>query len=246
MYFDFGGIYVHSTAEVEFTTSRQTLRDDAERVIGWTERWNLVGHLQASGPTAIATAAASLDAAYNNGYMPAYAGLFISAGVPSNNYWLASNTISGIKVVAPPGYPAGTRLEFVNDRTYVVSLEAEFINFQARNIVAYTETISQQGNGGQRLVALETRYDLPVIQKVSRATPVRLVQQGMAVGRFGWPIPPDPILPDYLNDAETSVVRTGPRLRGTNYENYQVQWSYVMNIAQIPAPAYPNKWPANL
>lgn len=246
MYFDYGGIYVHADNEVEFTTSRRVLRDDAERVIGWVERWDILGHLYASGPTAISTAATALQAGYNNGYMPSYAGLMISAGVPSHNYWLASNTISGIKVVAPPGFPQGTRLEFVNDRTYVVSLEAEFVNFSAKNLVAFTETISQQGGGGQRLVTLETRYDLPVVQRVSRYTPIRLVQQGMAVGRFGWPSYPDPVLPDYLNDAETTIMRSGPHLRGVNYENYQIQWTYVMNVAQVPGPAYPNKWPANL
>lgn len=243
MFFVYGNLYTHPVAEVEFTSSRQTMYDDAERPIGWLERWNLTGHLNYSTPATISAAQTALRAAYENPVGVSYAGLYISAGVPTDHYWLAQNTISGIKVVSPPGYPNGTRIEFVNDRTYVISLEAEFINTSARNIIAWQESISQQGGGGQRVVAIETRYGLPVIQRTSRFSPVRLVQQGSAVGRFDYPPIPSPILPEYENEPDRMITRVAPRLRGNRYERYEVQWSFVMNIAQIPGIAIPNRWP---
>ena len=161
------------------------------------------------------------------------------------HHWLASNTISGIKVVAPPGFPQGTRLEFVNDRTYVVSLEAEFVNFSAKNLVAFTETISQQGGGGQRLVTLETRYDLPVVQRVSRYTPIRLVQQGMAVGAVRLAELSGSGVAGLPERCRDTIMRSGPHLRGVNYENYQIQWTYVMNVAGSGS-SLSQQGPANL
>lgn len=243
MFFVYGDLYTHDTAEVEFTSSKQTLYDDAERIIGWLERWNLTGHILEDTPANISATQTALRNAYCNPAGVSYAGLYISAGVPTDHYWLAQNTMSGIKVVTPPGYPNGTRIEFVNDRTYVVSLEAELINPNAKNVIAWTETLSQQGGGGQRVVAIETRYDLPVIQRTSRYSPIRLIQQGSAMGRFSYPAVPGPYLPEYTNDAETVISRMAPRLRGNRYERFEVQWSYVMNVAQTPGPAYPGRWP---
>lgn len=246
MFFQFGNLYTHSTGEVEFSENRQTIFDDAERVIGWKSRWDLLGHIQAEGAAAISLVQSALRQAYCTPSSAAFAGLFISAGVPTDHYWIDSQTLSGIKVVAPPGYPQGTRIEFVNDRTYVISLEAEFINPYARQLIAYTESISQQGGGGQRVVALETRYDLPVVQRTSRFSPIRIVQQGSAAGRFSYPGFPDPILPDYVNDPDTVKHKMAPRLRGSTYERFEIQWSYVMNIAQLPGSLEPTKWPKNI
>lgn len=246
MFFVYGNLYTHAVAEVEFTESRTTLRDDAERIIGWTVQWNLLGHIQADGPANISLYQMALRQAYCNPTGVAFAGLYISPGVPSDHFWLSQDTISGIKVVAPPGYPQGTRIEFVNDRTYVITLEAEFINPYARQLLAYTESVSQQGGGGQRVVALETRYDMPVLQRTSRYSPIRIVQQGAATGRFGYPNFPDPLFPDYLNDPDTIKHRMAPRLRGNTYERFEIQWSYVMNVAQLPGPVSPNEWPRNI
>lgn len=245
MHFVYGSLYIHAEAEVEFTEHRETLRDDAERVIGWIVRWNLLGHIQAEGPAAISVVQAALRTAYCNPQGVAYAGLFHNGGA-TDHIWFSQDTISGIKVVAPPGYPHGSRIEFVNDRTYLISLEAEFINPYARSLIAYTESVTQQGGGGQRVVALETRYDYPVLQRTSRYSPIRIVQSGAATGRFAYPGFPDPIFPDYLNDPDTVKVRIAPRLRGNSYERFDIQWSYVMNVAQLPGPVDPAKWPQNI
>lgn len=233
MYFQYGN-YAHAVGEVDLRTSCRTVFDAADRPSTYVERWDLYGQLQDVSPAALTALANSMQAYYGQ---PAYqAGLFISAGVPSHNYWIASNTISGIRLVAPPGYPDGTRIQFVNARDYIISLEAEFVYPGSRNLTEFHETLEMTGNGGPRIVTIELRRGKPVTQQVSESTPVVLIQHGSATGRFRYPyeaVPP-PLFPNYLNGPEVRPIKEGARFRGNSFTDWALRWNYVMILPKNP------------
>lgn len=233
VFFQFGS-YLHAVGEVELITSSRTLYDAADRPYGMVERWDIKGQLQASTPAALSALANTMLAVYS---VPAgQAGLFITAGLPSHNYWIAANTLSGIRVVAPPGFPDGSRIQFVNARDYLISLEAEFPHPAGHNLIEFHESLQLIGTGGARLVALELRRGKPVIQQVSEFTPVILIQSGGAVGRFRYPYEavPTPLFPAYLNGPDAKPMKDGARYRGNTYTDWPLRWDYTMVLPENP------------
>lgn len=241
MYFRFGN-YAHADGEVNLTTNRENIYDDARRPIGYRERWTLQGQLQASTPALVSAAQNRLDLAYTQ--KPVTAGLYFTGGTASPHVWNARNTLGGIRVVTPPGFPDGTRIQFVNARDYVIVLEAEFFSLTINNVIAYTESIEFIGDGGPRLVMIETRNSYPQIQQVSAATGVILVQSGSATGRFYYPQRMAPLLPAYVNGPDTKRGKKDPTLTRDVYTNYQVSWSYTM-LLPSDIEASPNYYPRN-
>lgn len=229
MYFRFGS-YIHAANEVNLTTTRESIYDDARRPIGYKERWTIQGQLQASTPALVNQAQYFLDVGYTQ--RAAIAGLYFDDGTATANFWNATLTLGGIRVVTPPGYPDGTRIQFVNARDYVIVLEAEFFGLNPNNTIAFTETIEFIGEGGPRIVMIETRNSYPQLQQVSQATGVVVVQSGSATGRFYYPRRPQPLFPQYLNSPENKYSKKDPSLTYQYYTNFPISWSYTMYLPQ--------------
>lgn len=240
MYFQTSS-YRHQNGEVMLLTASDSIYDDAERPIGWKEKWTIQGQLQ--GPAAtLSLLAADLEARYRQPIT--FAGLFYDNAAVTHHYWLASRTLGGIKVVAPPGYPDGSRVQFVNARDYTISLEAEFVSERQRNVIAFTETIQQIGDGGQRLVALETRNSNPVIQRTSKRSPVQLVQSGSITGRWHYERPPASLFPANTSSPESRFQQHTPQYRNGTYTNYRVDYSYMIVLPYV-VTYLPNFFPRN-
>lgn len=242
MYFRFGN-YVHANNEVNLTTQRENIYDDARRPIGYRERWTLQGQLQQSTPALVSAAQGALEIGYTQ--RASSAGLYFDDGTPTPHYINANNTFGGIMVVTPPGFPDGTRIQFVNARDYVIVLESEVYSRNSYNIIAYTESIEIMGEGGPRIVMIETRNTTPQLQQVSAATGVTVVQSGSATGRFFYPPRQTPLFPQYVNSPETRRGKKDPQLMFDRYTNYQVTWSYTMLIP-FRVDAQPFFYPRNL
>lgn len=239
MFFRYGN-YAHPSNEVNLTTVRDNIYDDARRPIGYKERWTIVGQLQANTPALVAAAQANLDIQYTQ--RAQVAGLFFDDGSSTPHFWNAGATLGGIRVVTPPGYPDGTRIQFVNARDYVIMLEAEFFSLAVNNTIAFTETIDFLGDGGARIVMIETRNSIPQIQQVSQATGVVLVQSGSAMGRFFYPPRPAPLFPQYLNSPDTKRNKKDPSYIRDTYINYPISWSYTM-LLPVNTDIQPHYYP---
>lgn len=242
MYFRFGS-YIHPPGEVNLTTNRESIYDDAQRPIGYLERWMIQGQLQASTPGQIAVLQRALDIGYSQ--RAASAGLYFDNGAATPHFLNANTTYGGIRVVSPPGFPDGTRIQFVNARDYIITLEAEIYSNQSRNIISYTESVEFLGDAGPRLVMIETRNSQPQIQQVSQATGMIVVQTGSAMGRFYYPPRQTPLFPPYVNGPDTRRGKTAPTLRYDRYTNYGVSWSYTM-LLPVPVDGQPFFYPRNL
>lgn len=245
MYFKLGQ-YRHPTGELSLISHRETTKDQAGRPVMFTDRWQLMGQLQYPTATLLA-AQAGLQAAYRdeNVRLTPFAGLYYDTGLPTAYYWNAFNTIGGIRCVSGPNFPRGDSQQWVNARDYEITLEADFPANLQSNTVEWHETVTIKGGGGARIVGIENRYGPPVIQKVSRATPVVYMQEGSATGRYRYPLPPVAIAPAYLNSPDCDFQAVTPNLNiagayGTQTD-WKITWRYVMILPQF-IPATPVPW----
>lgn len=248
MYFRIGQ-YQHPVSELQLVSSRETTKDQAGRPIMFTDRWQLRGQLQYEG-TALLTAQNALMYAYrdDNVRLCTIAGLYYDSGLPTVYVWNAFNTLGGFRVVSGPNFPRGDSQQWVNCRDYEITLEADFPAQLSSNTVEWHEVVTIQGGGGQRLVGIENRYGLPVIQRVSRYTPVTYIQKGQAKGRYRYPNPPVSIAPQFINSPQCSVNLQTPNLQiagayGTQTD-WVIDWTYVMILDRF-IPASPVPWKGN-
>lgn len=245
MYFRMGN-YVHAVAELELMTSRQTHKDQAGRAVFYTDRWQLRGQLQAEGVLLLA-AQDALMRAYRHEVVQTcvLAGLYYDSGAATTYVWNAYNTIGGFRVMSGPDFPRGDNQQWVNCRDYDIVLEADFPANMSSNTMEWRESVTIQGGGGQRLVGLENRYGPPVIQRVSRQTPVTYIQEGRALGRYFYPQAPVAIAPNYRNSPACSVRRVTPNLNvAGNYgtqTDWEITWRYEMILPTF-IEASPRRW----
>lgn len=247
MYFRLGNIYTHADNELSLVSTRTSELDQAGRPVQYNDRWVLNGQIQATGGVALLAAQQSLMTAYldHNVRMQAFAGLYFTGGTPTSYFWNAFNTLGGIHCPQGPNFPRGDGQQWANARDYEIVLEAEFPAGLQSNTIEWSESVSTQGGGGQRIVGIENRYDRPVLQRVSRSTPVTYIQEGTAKGRYYYPRLPPALVPEYLNSPDCYCRRQTPRLRvaggyGTQTD-YVVSWRYVM-ILPVFRDAAPYPW----
>lgn len=234
------GTYTHAASDVALTVRREATFDEAERVNGYKEFWGLSGELQAANASALTTAMAALQRAYQGTL--SRVSLYEDGGTLTHHDLTASNSVAGIIVANPPSYPQGGRDQYVLRRSYEIALMAEYRG-GSFNVIAWTETIDITGSGGPRIAAIETRNTGVQMQQVSSRTPVIVTQSGQAVGRLSQPVPPGPLLPAiYEQGPERRRSATSPRLRGNRYEEYGVAWSYTF-LLPVPGSATPTPWP---
>lgn len=245
MYFQIGN-YRHPSAEIELISTRQTQVDQAGRPVFYTDRWSIRGQLQYEGTSLLAAQQVMMQFyRAENIQIQTSAGLYYDNGIATCYFWNAFNTLGGFRCLQGPDFPTGNGQQWVNCRDYQIILEADFSSNLQSNTTEWVETVTINGGGGQRLVGLENRYDKPIIQRVSRATPVYYTQAGKATGRYFYPTPPPAIAPQFLNSPNCYVNRQTPTLKiagayGTQTD-WVVNWHYEM-ILDTYVPASPVPW----
>lgn len=233
------GSYIHAANQVAITATQEIVRNEAGEPIINRHVWTLIGDLSANGASDITSEVVDLETAY--GQQVNSAGLYHDDGTTRTHlYWDASRTIGGIRPTLLQ-FPRGDGMEYVNVRTFMIMLEAEFPAVND-SLVSFQESLTYQGMGGPRLAIHELRNGPPRIYMVSNRTPIVLVQQGQAIGLFSYPVPPYPIIPAFSNSPSAGIVRGTPRLRQSRYTDWPINWKYEMLLTS-PVDLYPNKFP---
>lgn len=237
MYYRHGN-YTHGLNEVEVVAAIDHVRNEADEIIAVRHRYSLRGTLLASGPSYITAAVNLLKTAYS---LPvARSGLFLADGSTPTHLVLSNvGAFGGIRVLGMR-FPVGDGTEYVTGRTYEIDIEAEYPSVPSA-LISFSETVSYQGDGGPRIVIMETRDSAPVIQQVSSRTPIMVVQAGSAIGYSDYPRPPSPLLP-VINGPESQPQYGSPQRRGSMYINFPVSWRYVMLLTSLQQ-VRPNRWP---
>jgi hypothetical protein len=244
MYFQYNNLRQPlASCRVTIPLPQQT-RDAFGNVVTTTRTWQVEGEVVASTQAEITTLLRQLETAYNRDGGDAI--LFLPDGVTrSAHYLLSRDTIGGVRS-SWVAYPNGDGAEYVNGRRWVLNLTAEFPGpgMTDNQVQTYNATVSIIGNGGPRIVVTETRNTAPVVETVSRRTPIRASQQGQATAYGSWPNPDPPIWPQWLVNPEQAIERLSPQQSGAGINSilttFTTTWNYQF-VSPIPLTGYPSK-----
>jgi len=171
--------------------------------------------------------------------------LYLSDGATESAHTLlSSETITGIRVVQAPSYPGKFGAEYAAGLTalgrYVqVGLQAE-INRTDRNIKAWTETVEVIGGGGGEFVIQTPLQGPPVRQEITESSPIRMIQEGYAIGYSSYPTPPNPLSPSDEHLSRARVKRFNPRETRGTFTDYKIAWHREMEKVSNFGSATPN------
>jgi hypothetical protein len=240
------GSYVHGQNEVGITITRETWRDDTGRRRGYVETWTINGRLRATGADLVGNLTTQI-AALKTGYAADGGSLTLyqdNGSTPTGHTLVSSSCWGGIKVDGP-SFPSGQGAEYATYRDYTIRAVGYVEGTVADDIVSYVETIMVTGTGGQRFVHLQPLRGAPVQQITAQQTLVRVTQSGSAVGRTGYPLPPEPAgEAGSEKEDERSIGHKSPK-RGADgeYREYETTWQYVFESAVPVDELLPRTWP---
>jgi hypothetical protein len=160
-------------------------------------------------------------------------------GTQSAHTLTNGRSVGGV-IVASLNYPVGGAGEYATQRSYTISLHADYLATGADNIVSWNDTVSITGTGGPRKVVLSTISGPAVVQTLAQRTPVRATQSGSGVGFNSWPPPPRPFSAQNEEQERRSIKRTQPERRNRQFSNYAISWSYSFSSAS-PLIGYPSQ-----
>ena len=242
MILKYGTRYTSYDGECELTISKMVWYDDAHRRRGYIEKWNIRGRLMASGADLeanLTTQLADLETQFGaNGHDLT---LYESDGVTETAHKLDSSAgIDGVRIESI-SYPRGSGAQYATHRDYeiVASLRVEDAS---NDVLAYTETISVMGTGGSAFVLRQPLRGRPIKQGVATHTPVRIIQQGSAVGRTAYPTFPRPLYPADLINPSRMRSRKAPKRYNNSYREYEITWSYEMIRTIRTGARSPDTW----
>jgi hypothetical protein len=224
MYLKYGS-YTHPLGEPGWVITNEAVESDSGDIFAVRTRWEISGLISNQGGTAanMKTKIAALEAAYASDNQDAT--IYLPDGVTESNHKIvAANTIGGTKIVRRPSYPQSSGPEGVTMRHFQLAIEALIPLTSEQVILAFEESVNFQG-GGPRYVMLETLTGPPIKQLGKQATIYQAVQEGRAVGLYGYPVVPRPLWPTALM-GNPRIRRRSPRRVRSNYTEYEVSWSY--------------------
>lgn len=122
------------------------------------------------------------------------------------------------------------------------TIEADYLVNDNDPLVAYSETLTQVGDGRPRSVVIEVDNGAPVEQTVSTHTPIYVIQQGEAVGILSYPVPNLPLFPNAIRAPEDIQISEGsPRLDNGAWFDYPVRWQYRFTLPTSIGIPHPTK-----
>lgn len=224
------GNYTHEANEAALQVSKRALNSEAGVQYGWEETWAVSGSFFGADPAAIAAGMTTMERAYaRNGadfYLLDDSGnvlRFMKGRTPLG----ATRILNGVEF---PENGEKTS-EFTSWRTYRIQIQGRYpITGHATNaVLAFTETLSFEG-GGPLIVHLELLDELPQKQMPRRFTTYRAIQQGSAVGLYGYPPVPLPLWPGALVKSPTPN-RHSPKREGDAFTEFRIDWVYYFESA---------------
>ena len=229
-----------STGGAAVSISGQPRRDSTGRMIGRTERWTIHGWLTGANAAALTIVIDALKAAFAVDGLDL--GLYTDADVATSHVISSAATLGGVRVTETPSFPEGQGAEYANQRSFQVTLEADFETGGLANLASFVETVSITGTGGPRFVTQVPLEGPAIAQVVSQASPVVITQSGSAIGLASYPTVPQPLLTSGEHVDRRRVEYKSPqRLANGAYRNYEVAWSFEFEEQAAAAPL-PNAW----
>lgn len=224
---------------VKVTTQQVTNLTDARVPYSVTNSLTCDGYLEGSGQSGCTTEENALRAALAVNF----GDLTLKQDDGSNSATLLDNysSLSGVVITAGPSFMDAMGPEYVNQRHFVFTAEAEYIltgsNFLWKS---YEETVAYSG-GGPLYIMKKALNGPPQRQLIYQQTPYIAMQTGRAVGFRSRPATPAPIWPFALMEAG-SVNWKSPRRQGGSYIDWEVDWSY-HHEWHAPLIGAPRLWP---
>lgn len=235
------GTYRHSVGQVKLTITRRNQLDSKGLPNLEENRWNLYGRLGTAGQTQaqILLAISALEAAYSQQYKDLI--VYLPDGVTKTPHQLLnSSCVGGTRIEGPPSYPEGQGAEGVTYRHFSIDIVGLKPITSAGSLVSFKETIEREGGGSVRGL-LETLDTDPIEQQLRQASIFRTVQQGNAVGLYGYPEIPAPLWPDKLVRGFPKTSEGNPDVIGSTEINFPISWMYVYESTTRLAGT-PNRW----
>jgi hypothetical protein len=229
------GNYQHVLNEASLQVSRERLFNDRGQAYALRTRHLIRGELQGASQDDLTTKILALEAAYS--VQGGSAGLYQDDGTATAHVLNSPSTVGGVRVVRGPSYPEGARGEYSTWRTYEIELEADFPN-AGLGILGWSETLVFSG-GGPRFRFLPVINGPPQKQLVNQLTTFHATQEGSAVGRGAYPVPPAPLWPAHEHRDQRSIQYRNPKRTGNTLTSYDVSWRYVFEsvtpLAGLPS-----------
>lgn len=227
MYFRYGG-YTHDAGEVTLSSINRTTEFSARGQPKISKvTWNIQGILQADTNALLTAALRRLEAAYAR--QGGDAGLYNDDGSATAHILTSGNAIGGVRSLGI-SYPKGDSIEYVLQRTYSVTLEADY-PFTSTGVIEFSETLSFTGTCGPRFIYLPVINGMPEKQIVQQKTTQRASQSGSAMGFSARPVPPAPLWPKDEHEEQRTIGLTAPKWLNGREIDYGVSWSYSFESA---------------
>lgn len=225
------GAYTTDSGECELQIARTPAFSEGGVRIGYTESWHIVGMLLAEDLRSLNAALAALEKAFSaDGQDLA---LVEDDGTATAHRLRSAECAGGTRVVGGVSYPRGDSSEMVTHRTWETSVEGMVLKADV-NLLAWTESITSEG-GGPLDIHLQTLTGKPQKQRVAEYTPIKVVQEGIAVGQWRYPTPPQPIWPGDEIRPRRRISRRAPKRTGPKgspqFVEYEISWRYEFESA---------------
>lgn len=143
-------------------------------------------------------------------------------GVLSHSLLNSADCVSGVKVIGY-SFPRGDAAQLATTRHFSFTLQATY-DAPETDLVSWTETIEQIGNGGPKFFVVDTLYG-PAAVGVAISTAVYFTRTGSAVGYSTYPDPPG-TGPGLEFGWRRRIGKTGGRNLGNGIRFFTTRWSY--------------------
>jgi hypothetical protein len=214
--------YSSASGECALTETAQALETEFGVEYALRRRWVIDGQVQADSPGATVARLMALANAFS------VWGFDITLRGDDGTLvktLTTGDSLTGVKIVQPPGWPTGGGAQLTTFADYQVVAEADYpLGSNGATYRSFSETVTFSG-GGPRRVLVECVNSPPQWQTLYAQTIFRATQSGQAVGLYGYPPVPPPLWPVALLESPRLSKGT-PRRMANLLMEFPVSWSY--------------------
>lgn len=238
------GNYSHDPNEVGIRIQYRAVMDEFGRRMADIHTWHILGaKLVATQLTheetqnAVTAALTSLEQAYLDDYRDLI--LTLDNGTYSRHKMMNADMFGGTHVMGF-GYidgPWKMRTEYAAQRTFWAIVNGE--QRYGDGLYSWRDRLTIRGTGGSKWLYMPSLLGPPIAQTIQQQTPFYYIQEGMAVGRSSYIVPPDPLFPSIEHEDQRVITYHSPgeyrydkATNGFRYEKPTTRWRYVMEATE--------------
>lgn len=235
------GTYAFDANSLKFSTQSRKVWNEGGQLYAIRKSISVDGYLVANGQAAISAAIVALENALAIPYQDIV--FYHDDATVSATALVSSSSVSGVQITNGPNFPDSVGVEFVNQRRFNFSAEAEYPAANSNNLLlSFREKLTFSG-GGPIYVHKMAINGPSQKQLVYPFSIFKATQEGMATGYRHYPVAPDPIWPSALMTSPNQSLES-PRRRGkvqAGYDSYPTAWSYNFE-STIQLVGFPSLW----